>query len=138
MSTVNFPLLPNGLYPAEIVKTKSDPTESGRGEVLTIESMLANGRKLWPSFDVRQDRAHVTNCARRDLAEFAIALNMTHVIYCDTKLIFHRVTLVVRSRCIALLDPWSNRRSACDLLLYPDPAGAYVPPDGVSIESRLS
>ena len=77
MIYVKCSLLPDGLYPAEVVGSRLAPLKNGRGEGLTLECRLdGSGRKPWPSFNASHDSPRVVEIARGELAGLATALGI--------------------------------------------------------------
>lgn len=72
--------LPNGWYPAKGISESEVVTTAAGGQMLKLTIDLANGRKVWPNFNIANANPDVVTRAFSDLSALCTAIGITHQI----------------------------------------------------------
>lgn len=74
VSDRSYDLIAAGWYAATITAAESRDTKSGTGKYLRIEFTLAQGRKVWSNYNVKNDSPAAESIGRQQLAEVCRAI----------------------------------------------------------------
>jgi hypothetical protein len=76
----NFELIPIGIYRAQIIDAKVEPTKSGTGDKLVLALEIVDGqysnRRLWDNINIRNENPTAQKIGQRSLADICIQIGV--------------------------------------------------------------